>query len=245
VQNGIYSAASGALSALRRLDAIANNLANASTPGFKAQLLVQSAAQTSRAQGAQSLAHGINRSQLKTDFEQGELESTGDPLHLALSGDGFFVTSGTGGERLTRRGSFALDPDGFLAAGDGRRVQGERGDISLARALQGGGSVEISRDGTVRVGDTQVDRVRVVTVPDPQALERDGVTAFLARGPAPSEAPAGSFEVHQGKLEGSNVSPMQSLVALIDATRGFEAYMTAANRLDDATSRAVTDVARV
>jgi flagellar basal body rod protein FlgG len=245
MQQGIHSTASGALSALRRLDAIANNLANASTPGFKAQLLVQQAAQAGRAQPSASLPHPINRSRLQTDFTQGQLTKTGEPLHVALAGDGFFVTAGAGGERLTRRGSFALDPEGFVEAGDGRRVQGDRGDISLAQVLRGGGGIEISGDGTIRVAGTRVDRIRVVSVADPQALERDGGTGFVARSEVPAEMPAGGFEVRQGALEGSNVSPMQSLVALVEATRGFEAYMTAASRMDDASARAANEVSRV
>jgi flagellar basal-body rod protein FlgF len=245
VHTGVYSAASGALAAQQRLDAISNNLANVNTPGFKAHLLVQQAAKTKHAQNDQKAGHQINRTDLDTDFSQGQIEKTGDPLHLALSGDGFFVTAGKGGERLTRRGSFALDADGYLSAGDGRRVQGERGDISLESALQGGGPIEVSLDGTVRVAGARVDRVRVVSVADPQAMQRDGQAGFLAGADAADEAEPGTFEVRQASLERSNVSPIEGLVSLVEATRGFEAYMTAANRLDDVMSRAVNDVARV
>jgi len=245
VQQGIYSTASGALSALRRLDAIANNLANASTPGFKAQLVVQNAAQTSRAPQSPTVGTPINHSHLQTDFTQGEIESTGDPLNVALAGTGFFVVSGPNGDRLTRRGAFSLDGEGTLVASQGQHVQGEHGDVSLQAALRGGGAIEISNDGTIRVGGNRVDRLKIVTVPDPQALERDGQTGFVARGETPAEAPPGTVEVKAGALERANVSPMQNLVALVEATRGFEAYMNAASRLDDATARAVNDIARV
>jgi flagellar basal-body rod protein FlgF len=242
MEHAIHSTASGALSALRRLDAISNNLANASTPGFKAQLVVQQAAATAQSRPHPGLPNPINRSSLQTDFSQGQLESTGNPLDVALGGDGFFVTAGQGGERLTRRGSFALDSEGVLVAGDGRRVQGDRGDVTLPRK---GAKVEISADGTVRVDGNKIDRLRIASVADPQALQRDGQTGFAAGSQAVNEMAPGTFEVRQGVLEKSNVSPMQSLVALVEATRGFEAYMTAASRMDDVTGRAVNDVARV
>ena len=129
---GLYSAVSGGVSALTRLDAITNNLANASTPGFKAERVVQRAEQVGTAPpSATTVATPITRGTLETDFSQGSLETTGNPLDVALSGPGFLVVDGPQGERLTRRGNLALDTEGFLTTSDGARVQGDNGDIHV------------------------------------------------------------------------------------------------------------------
>lgn len=243
---GTIAAASASVSAQQRLDAIAHNLANAGTPGFKAQLLRQWADRPAAGPGtANAVSTPLSRSRLHTDFGQGPLQPTGNPLDLALSGPGFFVVSGPEGERLTRRGSFTLDADGYLATTDGQRVQGEAGDLRIGDAAARGDGVQAAADGTLMVGGTSAGKLRVVTVSDPQALAREGATLFAPRGQVPANAAPGSYEVRKGTLEGANVSPVESLAALIETMRGFEAYMTAVSRLDEATSRAIGEVARV
>lgn len=237
---GIYSAVSGSVSALIRLDAITNNLANSSTPGFKAERLVQRAAQVGTAPSATAVPTPITRASLETDFSQGPIEPTGNPLDIALSGSGFFVVDGPHGERLTRRGNLSIDAEGFLATSDGARVQGENGDLHISD-----GKLAISPDGSVRAGDLTVGKLRLVTVADPGRLVREGGTSFVAGTQNPLDAAPGAVEVQQGALEGANVSSVANLVALVDTMRGFEAYMRAAERLDQATGRAISDVGRV
>jgi len=249
VNHAIYSAVSGSLSALDRLDAITNNLANSSTPGFKAQLAVQHAAHVSaagarRAGDQASVATPINQSRLETDFSQGSLEVDGNPLHLALTGEGFFVVDGPGGERLTRRGSFALDAQGYLVTSDGARVQGDGGDLLLGDAANDG-AIEIGADGTIQVGTNRIGRVRVVTVADPQELEREGGSSFLANGQALRDVEDGTPVLQQGALERGNASPIENLVALIETMRGFEAYTTTTQRLDQVNERSISDLGRV
>lgn len=237
---GIYSAVSGSISALARLDAITNNLANASTPGFKAERLVQSAAQVGTVPSATAVSTPITRGTLETDFSQGPIEQTGNPLDVALSGPGFLVVDGPHGERLTRRGSLRLDAEGFLTTGDGNRVQGDGGDLHVS-----GGPVAIAPDGTVRAGDASVGKLRIVTVADPAALVREGGTTFATGKQTPTDATSSNVQVIQGSLEGANLSPVENLVALIDTMRGFEAYMRAAERLDQVTGKAIADVGKV
>jgi flagellar basal body rod protein FlgG len=244
VNHAVYSAVSGSLSALDRLDALTNNLANASTPGFKAQLLVQSSSHGKAAQRAGVVSTPFNRAELETDFSQGSIERDGSTFHLALSGPGFFVVDGEGGERLTRRGSFNLDAQGFLVTSEGLRVQGDGGDLQLGDAAQDG-PIEIGNDGTIQVGLNRLGKVRVATVADPQQLDRAGSSSFTPGGQNVVDAPEGSYAVRQGALESANASPVQNLVALIETMRGFEAYMTATTRLDQVNERAISDVARV
>jgi len=237
----MYSAVSGSLSALNRLDAIANNIANASTPGFKAERFVQRADRAgSTLAAATAVPTPIARGRLETDFSQGAVQPTGNPLDVAISGPGFLVVDGDHGERLTRRGSLAIDAEGFLTTSDGLRVQGDGGDLQV-----GDGPIGIGTDGSVRVGDLTVGRLRVVTVRDPQALVREGGTMFAPGGQVPTNATADEVRVVQGAVEQANLSPVESLVAMIDTLRGFEAYMHTAERLDQVAARAITDVGRV
>lgn len=245
MNHAVYSAVSGSLSALDRLDALTNNLANASTPGFKAQLLVQRSAHGKAGQAPGRVATPFNHAELQTDFSQGPLERDGSTYHLALSGKGFFVVdAGSSGQLLTRRGSFTLDKQGYLVNAENQRVQGDGGDIQLGDAAQNG-PIEIGNDGTIQQGLNRLGKVRVVNVPDLQQLDRAAGSAFTPGGQTVSDAPDGTYDVQQGALESTNASPVTNLVALIETMRGFEAYMTATQRLDQVNDKVITDVARV
>lgn len=238
---GILSAMSGSLAAQTRLDAIANNLANANTAGFKAERVLQRAAQAGEiAPSLTTVPTPITRDRVETDFSQGPITQSGNPLDVALAGDGFLVVKTERGERLTRSGSFSIDSEGYLATGDGSRVQGSSGDIRIAAS-----PVVIGADGSVRAGEQQVGKLRVVNVEDPTQLVRESGTRFAAGNQVPTDAAPGSVRVLQGATEGANQAPVESLVALIETIRGFEVYMRAAERLDQVTARAISDVGRV
>jgi flagellar basal body rod protein FlgG len=238
---GIHSAVSGSIAAQVRLDAIANNLANASTPGFKAARYVQAAEQVGTPLASPgAVATPVVSGHLETDYGQGPIHESGNTLDVALAGEGFLVVATERGERLTRRGNLAVDVEGFLTASDGSRVQGQGGDIQIPP-----GPLVITPDGAVRVDGGEVGTVRVATVAEPARLVREAGTVF-----APGEQPLvdvepGTVRIVQGAVEGANASPVESLMALIETVRGFEAYMRAAERLDGATGRAISDVGRV
>ncbi len=238
---GIFSAMSGSVAAQTRLDALANNLANASTAGFKAERVLQRAEPAGDVTPPQnSVPTPVTRERVETDFTQGAIESSGNPLDVAIAGDGFFVVHTDLGERLTRSGNFVVDAGGYLAASDGSRVQGTSGDITIPA-----GSVAIGADGSIRVGDQRVGQLRIVTVEDPKQLVRESGTRFAAGNQAPAEVSPGKTHVVQGAVEGANLSPVEGLVSLIETVRGFETYMRAAERLDAVTQKAINDVGRV
>jgi len=241
---GMFSAVSGSVMALTRLDAITNNLANASTPGFKAERVTQQAAAVGTAPDPTAVDTPIAHVVVETDFSQGPIEPTGEPLDVALDGKGFLVVDGPRGERLTRRGNFMIDGDGFLATKDGWRVQGENGDLHVGGGASTG-PVVIAADGTVHSGDLTAGKLRVVTVADPSKLVREGGTVFAAGSLPLTAAASGDVTVRQGALEAANAAPIESLVRLIETMRGYEAYMRAAERLDQVTGRAVGDVGHV
>ena len=237
------SAVSGGLAALERLDAIATNLANVGTTGFKSLLHLQQA--SAPAGGGATAGESLTHSSVGTAFSQGPLEHTGDPLNVALSGEGFFVVDTPEGERLTRRGALQLDEQGVLVTSEGHRVQGDGGEIQLGDAIAQGEAVTIGTDGTVSAGTASLGRLRVVLAADEQALQRDDSGLWIAKAGSTAEAEPGTFEVVQGALEASNVSPVESLVQMIEATRAFEAYMTAVQRMDRLQQSAIDEVGRV
>ncbi len=238
---GIFSAVSGSLAAQTRLDALANNLANANTVGFKAERVLQRAERAGDvAPAPNTVPTPVTREHVETDFSQGSINRSGNPLDVAIAGEGFFVVQTDRGERLTRSGDFSIDSAGYLATTDGSRVQGTSGDISIPK-----GPVVFGTDGSVRAGDQHVGQLRIVTVADPTQLTRESGTRFAAGDQALTDAAPGSVQIVQGATESANLSPVQGLVSLIETVRGFETYMQAAQRLDQMTSKAITDVGRV
>lgn len=238
---GIFSAVSGSMAAQTRLDALANNLANASTAGFKAERVLQRAERAGEiAPPPTAVPTPVTREHVVTDFTQGAINQSGNPLDVALAGDGFLVVKTDRGERLTRNGSFTIDSAGYLATGDGSRVQGTSGDISIS-----GSPVVIAADGSITVDGQRSGQLRVVTVEDQNALLRESGTRFAPGAQAPADAPPGSVRIIQGAVEGANLSPVEGLVSLIETVRGFETYMRAAERLDQVTGKAIAEVGRV
>lgn len=238
---GIFSAMSGSLAAQTRLDALANNLANASTAGFKAERVLQRAVRAGDlAPPPTAVATPVTHEHVLTDFSQGPVTTTGNPLDVALTGDGFLVVKTDRGERLTRSGSLTLDAGGYLAANDGSRVQGTSGDINIPH-----GPVVIGADGSVQAGDQRVGQLRIVRVEDPAQLIRESGTRFAPGAEAPADVPPGSVQLVQGAIETANLAPVEGLVQLIETVRGFETYMRAAERLDQVTSKAINEVGRV
>lgn len=238
---GIFSAVSGSLAAQTRLDALANNLANANTAGFKAERVLQRAEKAGDiAPPPTAVPTPVTREIVQTDFSQGSINQSGNPLDVALAGEGFFVVKTERGERLTRSGNFTIDAEGYLATGDGSRVQGTSGDISVPES-----PVVIASDGSVRAGEQRVGQLRVVTVEKVEGLLRESGTRFAPGAQVPADAPAGSVRIIQGAVEGANLSPVAGLVSLIETVRGFETYMRAAERLDQVTAKAISEVGRV
>ncbi len=238
---GIFSAVSGSLAAQTRLDALANNLANANTAGFKAERVLQRAERAGEiAPPPTAVPTPVTREHVVTDFTQGPINESGNPLDVAIAGEGFLVVKTERGERLTRSGNLSIDSAGFLATGDGSRVQGTSGDITIPKS-----PVVIGADGSVRAGDQRVGQLRIVTVEAPTQLVRESGTRFAAGAQAPTDVAPGSVQIVQGATEGANLAPVEGLVSLIETVRGFETYMRAAERLDQVTSKAINEVGRV
>jgi len=217
----IYLSMAGAKATLQRQDTLANNLANASTTGFRAEMQAFRAVPV-RGEGATTRAY-VLESTIGHDTRPGPVQSTGRPLDVAMQGNGWLaVQSLDGTEAYTRAGSLQVSAEGQLVTPSGLPVLGDGGPITVGVNAQ----VEIATDGsiTTTTGNgrpQQVGRLKMVTPEGPLNRGTDG----LFRGPDGDLPVDAAARLQSSALEGSNVSPVETMVAMIAAARQFEQQM--------------------
>jgi flagellar basal-body rod protein FlgF len=256
---GIYTAASGMLADQRRLDVIANNIANSSTSGYKRDTSVTTAFDSFMVIRTQDnepvsadvktvgqLTFGSLISHTATRLTTGSLIATGNPLDVAVSGDGFFAISTQNGIRYTRDGSFKQREDGVLTtqAGDPVLVDG--------REVSGGsGTLSINNNGTVTAGDQVLGRLSIATSVELGSIRKEGAGFWMPIGPGEPSAlvqspgNSGGFVLSVGYVESSNVEPVTEMVEMITTMRSYEANQRAIQMQDEALGKAVSEIARV
>jgi flagellar basal-body rod protein FlgF len=217
-----------------RQDQIANDLANASTPGYKPGWAAQGGFDEmllhSSRTGAASLGTGI--AELRTDLTQGPLSQTGNPLDLALSGDGFFAVQTPQGVAYTRDGQFTTDAKGQLTTITGLQVLGAGGKpITVSDPSD----ITLAPDGTVSSGGRTAGQIAVVSLTN---AVKQGDTLFSG---TPGAKPKGT-EVEQGYLEGSGVEPARAMVDMIISLRAYEASQRVLHATDDTLGEATSRV---
>ena len=219
----IYTAMSGAKATLARQDAIANNLANASTTGFRADLQAFRAVPIQGA-GAPTRVHALEATS-GFDPSEGPVVQTGRALDVAIRGPGWIAVQGLdGNEAYTRAGRFELSADGTLQTPSGLAVAGEGGPIVVPQ----GATVSIGADGTVTARQagsppTPVGQIKLVNPPLAELRKgADGLVRTANGEPAPADP---AVRVADGSIEGSNVNPVESMVGMIAAARQFETQM--------------------
>jgi flagellar basal-body rod protein FlgF len=237
------SAASGLRARMESLEMLANNLANAATGGYKTDREFYSLYTSPDAAGGETGPAAtlpvVERPW--TDFSQGNLRVTGNPLNVALSGRGFFVVQGSSGRLFTRNGNFRVLPDGTLAAAEGYPVQGVGG---TTLRVNPGVPVEIDPDGTVRQQGQVAGQIEVVDFSDTAVLAKQGSTYFRTSDAAAQPVAAANVQVLQGKLEESNVGAPEAAVRLVSLMRQFETLQKAITIGGEMNRRAVEEVAR-
>ena len=237
-------------------DVIANNLANASTVGFRKEGLIISSfteimdREVSGMEQASSETMSGHQMQTSTDIRhrsathmsQGALKETGSSFDLALSddGNGMFTIKTARGIEFTRSGKFRLNNEGFLVTPDGSQVMGHNGAIRAT-----GNDFKVTDDGTVMVDGKSVDRILVSVFESTGDMKRAGSTAFNSETPRVRAAAPGDFQIKQGFLEMSNVNALQEMVGLMQVMRNFEANQKALSSNDQRLQKAVSELGRV
>ncbi len=217
----IYLSMAGAKANMQRQDVLANNLANASTPGFRAELHAFRAVPV-QGSGASTRVYALETTP-GYDASPGVIANTGRPLDVAMRGNAWLAVQGLDGtEAYTRGGSLEVGADGTLLTRNGLQVMGDGGPIQVPANSE----VSIAADGTVSARgangrNTAVGRLKLVTPEAPLNRGADGLFRG-ADGDLPADATA---RLQDGALEGSNVSPVETMVAMISAARQFEAQM--------------------
>lgn len=220
MSSGYYAACTGLMSRTQALDTIANNLANVSTPGFRASHNVFSSVLANAGDSSLSVLNQdandygvLGGTQL--DTTQGALVPTGNELDVAMEGPGYFAVQTPSGTAYTRGGNFRVSPTGQLITGAGDPVLGDNGPITIV-----GQPVSIAGDGTISADGAISGRLKVVEFPAGTDLQSMGGTYYSA--PAGTAVAAQNSQVRQGALESSNVNPVTSVVELISAQREVE-----------------------
>jgi len=253
VQNTLLIGLSRQVTLERQMDVIANNVANVNTNGFKAD---RSLFQEYLASGAREdhfmagrdrrLSHVVDRATFR-DYAQGSMESTKNPLDVAIDGNGFFVVQTPAGERYTRDGSFQINNQGQLVNSSGYPVLGSSGPIQFQQTDK---QINIAQDGNVTVleGTARIDSVRgklrVVSFERPQSLSKQGANLFVAPNGAVANQ-ATNFGVRQGSIEKSNVNGVSEMAKMIEVMRAYTGIANLIQQLNDVRKASIERLADV
>ncbi len=239
---GIYHAAAGMIPRESQLEAISNNLANANTTAHKSdRRLFRTTLNNRLLQGGPfgtPVTLPPELYYLQTDFAQGPLEKSDNPLDIAISGRGFFVIETENGNCYTRDGNFKLNEDNELVTKLGYRVLGESNPIQVT-----GGEVVVRDTGEVIVDGSVVDRLQVVDFEEPYNLRRNGYGYFVPEDNAPGQ-PVEDIRLMQGYIEGSNVNVIKEMVEMIELNRVYDMLQRAVVTQDETLKMAVNEIAR-
>ena len=228
---------------MQSLDMLANNLANASTDGYKLDREFYSTYIAPEIGDESESSSGAMPVIQKpwVDFSQGTLQNTGHPLDVAISGSGFFGLNGPSGPLYTRNGSFKQSNTGTLTSAEGYPVR-----------LAGGGTaqlspnvpLEIDSTGELRQDGKSLGRLELTDFQDTGELTKTGATSFKASAKARA-TPAANAQVHQNTVENSNVTVSEAAVRLVTLMRHYESLQKAINVATQMNQQSVTEIARV
>jgi flagellar basal-body rod protein FlgF len=211
----------------RKQDVVANNLANVSTDGFKAQRVFA------------RLLDGVRPvAEATSDLSTGNLKQTNNSMDVALNGDGFFVVKTANGERYTRGGSLRVDEKHFLVDANGNQVLGTKGPMKLSD-----GPINIAANGDVSQGGQLVDTLRVENAPKGTELTREGESLWVPAATKAIVAPK-DRAVKQGYVEESNVNSMTALIDMVSVQRSYAAVQKAIMQMDQSNETITTQLAK-
>ena len=216
----------GGLRQERKLEAVSNNLANASTIGFKKDFVSFDKAFKAR---------------VDQDFTQGDVIKTDNPLDVALGPQGLFKVETPDGIKYTRNGNFSLSREGLLVDKSGNPVMGQGGAIFID-TVDPNTSVNNDEYGQIFLNNEILDTLDVVSFENMKGLEKTGDNLFVYTGDTADEIPSENVRVEAGSLEQANVQLVEEMAKMIDYQRMFETYTKSMKTFDEIDSKAINDV---
>ncbi len=235
--SSIYVALSAQMALQRRMETVANNVANLNTAGFRAEevrfetvLSKMGSREVSYADSGESY---ISR-------RSGSVSATGNPLDVAVTGDAWLSVSTPDGVAYTRDGRLQMTEAGDLVSADGKPILDSGGaPIALDPS---GGAVHIGADGSIVQGTIQVGSLGLFNLPDTARLERYGATAVMSSEAGLPVEDLAAQGVRQGFLEGANVDPIMEMTKLITISRTFDSAASAIREGEDVLSQAIRNL---
>jgi flagellar basal-body rod protein FlgF len=236
----------------RELDVVANNIANLNTTGYKADNVVfhehlMPVARANQFRAPDRQVSFVQDRATWLDLAQGPVQQTGNPLDIAISDNAFLTVQTPAGERYTRNGALQINAAGQLVTSEGLAVIGQNGPIILQA---GDRNVSISTDGTisVREGNNTTDslrgKLRLASFDQPQRLEKDGTSTYMAPAGVQVQVPT-TVRVVQGAIEKSNVNGVLEMTRMIEVTRTYTQVASMLQQQSDMRRHSIEKLAEV
>jgi len=209
---GIYTALSGALARQQQLEYVSHDIANTTTPGYRAHRVAFEEV---------LIDEGTRQTAVSTvvpDMRGGPLDPTGNPLDVAVEGTGWFTVQGAQGPLLTRAGNFVLNGAGALLDAQGRPVLDADG--APIQASSTGGQIRFGEDGSVHQDGRRLGRLGIM---NPGPIPPEGLAGVALDGAGATPAEVGSFRIRPGFVERSGVEPFRAMVDMVVLQRSFDA----------------------
>lgn len=237
MQNASYIAVSRQAALMRQMDVVANNIANAGTPGFKGEHVLF-AEYLQRGPGGSDVSYVHDLATVRDD-RPGEFRATGSDLDLAIQGDGYFVAETPAGDRYTRNGHLQLDADRRVVTSHGYPILMEGGQPLVVP--QGAADMSITPDGIVSAGDQELGRLNLVRFDNEGALKKT-MSGLYTTDEEP--LPAVEARVLQGMTESSNIQPILEMTRMMEVHRAFQSVQNMLNGEHERMTRAIRELPR-
>ncbi len=254
---GLYSAWTGMANEQKRLDVIANNLANSATVGYKKEgvtsqsfhdqltVKIRDASVDWRKEEIGKMSLGVKIGEVYTDYKAGSLRQTGNTFDFAIDGEGFFAVAYTNKEgqtstQYTRAGQFTITQDGYVVDVDGNHLMAESGYLQVPVDA---GNIAVDISGNVYADDVYVDKIVLTDFEDYDYLKKFGETRCFPVDGAREKEAAGL--IRQGYTEQSNVNVVSEMVNMINITRAYEAGQKVIQTIDGTLEQAANSIGRV
>jgi flagellar basal-body rod protein FlgF len=236
MENALLIGLSRQVALARELDVVANNVANVDTNGFKRretvfQEFLAPVARHEHFKNADKRVSYVWDRGTTLNYAQGSFERTGNPLDIAIVGDGMLAVRGQGGqgERYTRNGALSVNARGELVNSDGHAVVTDQGTLTIAPTET---DVKIAQDGSITSSSGPRGRLKIVNVPNPQLLRNEGQNLFSTANPLQTAQPR-EFRLVVGEIEKSNVKAVKEISRLMEISRSYQNIATLMQKTEE------------